>query len=338
MACTVVLTRDQLDTHCQAFYYYGMTGKYTETHKLLKEWCEGKSITCPTVQTINNWVNHRYSTRTRGRKTMLTKSVKRHINYLIRSLGGTGTLDEIYEEMKRAKLFDVCKTTLYKWLGKMDSVMYYTPKRGLRLTKAIRRRRVQWAKMYLDIPWPCVVFTDEKLWTLKKHVVAKFYTLKGRARKRAFKPKHDSGHFNTWCCIQAEGYSYLQVVDGEMTAAKYNALCKEFVAPYNFLLHDNAKWHVALINATTLHNMKIAPLTMPPYCSDINPAEQVWAALVDSVYKNGKEYATLPELEAAVQHAWKLRVEQTDLVWKLAKSMATRCNDLINGHGAELEY
>jgi hypothetical protein len=66
---------------------------------------------------------------------------------------------------------------------------------------------------------------------------------------------------------------------------------------------------------------------------DLNPIENVWAAMSRAVYADGKQTNTEHELKTAVMAAWENI--SPDLIAKLVASMPNRCIEVIQKQGGK---
>ena len=99
---------------------------------------------------------------------------------------------------------------------------------------------------------------------------------------------------------------------------------------------DNAPIHTARLTRSWLTSKQIRTLPWPARSPDLNIIENVWEELVRHVYKRGRRFETLEELESQIRTAWANIT--TDYLFKLYRSMSRRLIQIIEKKGAETGY
>ena len=99
---------------------------------------------------------------------------------------------------------------------------------------------------------------------------------------------------------------------------------------------DNAPIYTARLTRSWLNTHQVRTLPWPARCPDLNIIENVWGELVRHVYKRGRRFQTLDELEANIREAW--ASISTDYLFKLYRSMSRRLIQVIEQKGAETRY
>ena len=99
---------------------------------------------------------------------------------------------------------------------------------------------------------------------------------------------------------------------------------------------DNAAVHTSASTREWLRARNFEVLDWPAKSPDLNPIENLWGVLVREVYKDGRQYDSVAELEKAVKLAWSRITVQ--LLKKLVNSMPQRINEVIKNHGKSTSY
>jgi len=102
-----------------------------------------------------------------------------------------------------------------------------------------------------------------------------------------------------------------------------------------YLLHDNDKKFSSRLVTEQLHTLGVSKLDFPPYSPDLNPIENLWATMARAVEQHQCE--TMEELQDAIAAEWD-RLDQLDLMRKLARSMRKRCQAVIKAGGWHTKY
>ena len=92
-----------------------------------------------------------------------------------------------------------------------------------------------------------------------------------------------------WGGISLEGRLDLHVLNcGNLIVARYKdailkSIVRPIVCPGFLLLHDNARPHVARVCQRFLEDKDIDTIDWPASCSDLNPIEQIWNIMDQSI-------------------------------------------------------
>lgn len=96
-------------------------------------------------------------------------------------------------------------------------------------------------------------------------------------------------------------------------------------------MQDNAPIHKSASTMDWLDDHDIPILDWPPRSPDMNPIENVWGKMTQIVYANGKQYATIEELQAAIIQAWaEIGAEYRHTLYN---SMPSRLQEVIDAAG-----
>ncbi len=104
-------------------------------------------------------------------------------------------------------------------------------------------------------------------------------------------------------------------------------------------MQDNALIHAAKKTKLWFQEMGIEVMEWPPYSSDLNPIENLWALLKKEAYKiypdlnslEGKGDEAETELFQILQRAW-VNIKD-EVIEKLVASMPRRCKAVIRANG-----
>jgi transposase len=214
------------------------------------------------------------------------------------------------------------------------------------------RKRLSFAEGYQDwteAQWCKVLFSDEKC----------FYgegfcgrTWVRRPKGEALNPKycvHKKAHpvkVNVWACFCADGQGYMHIFNENMDGALMKRILSDNLLPsaqlhFSFdppepwyLLHDNDKKFGCAAVKELLHEKGVTTIDFPPYSPDLNPIENLWAAVARAVERHACE--TLEQLQDVVAAEWD-KVNK-DLMRSLARSMPARCQAVIAARGWHTKY
>ncbi len=85
-----------------------------------------------------------------------------------------------------------------------------------------------------------------------------------------------------------------------------------------------------------LHAQSILVMKWPSLSPDLNPVENIWGQVARRVYRNGKQYSSVPELSEAVYEAWG-QISENNLL-DLCDSMKNRVYNVIRNPGKKCGY
>lgn len=99
---------------------------------------------------------------------------------------------------------------------------------------------------------------------------------------------------------------------------------------------DNAPVHTAAAVEKYLHDNHIVVMPWPACSPDLNPVENLWAAVANEVYKDNAIYTTKNQLWEAVKAAWNNISAYT--TQKLVDSMPSRLKAVRKNGGRHIPY
>lgn len=147
-----------------------------------------------------------------------------------------------------------------------------------------------------------------------------------------------------WGGFSAMGKTKVAVLIGRQASAQYIYTVSKFLLPYTHLHYgvdfvyqlDNAYIHTSQETKAFFEEQGVNVLDWPVRSPDLNPIENLWALLARKVYPNGRQYANVGDLAAAILAACK-NIDQATLT-TLIDSMPRRCIEVIEKKGGKTHY
>ena len=202
-----------------------------------------------------------------------------------------------------------------RWELKKAAFSYVRIRKTHGLSRKHKEDQVKFAQKtitWTQDHWDCVIFTDEKKFTLSGNDgYVPIWIEEGKKKKFNLAVNRLSG-FMVWGAISANGGIALICPEGSITAETYvEMLDHDFFdmyqehLPENFIfMHDNAPPHHAKYTVEYLKNKKIEVMEWPPLSPDLNPIENLWGILSQAIYAGGKSYQNTSDLWDALVSAW----------------------------------
>lgn len=147
-----------------------------------------------------------------------------------------------------------------------------------------------------------------------------------------------------WAGFSCLGKTKLVFCDGKQKSMNYIDTLKEGLLPFIQvhkkkklkLQQDNAPIHTSTETTNFIKAKKIPVLPWPSKSPDLNPMENMWAILVEKIYKNGRQFQTKEQLKKAIQKYWK-EIGQ-DTIDTLVDSMKMHCCLVMTAGGNKIKY
>lgn len=225
----------------------------------------------------------------------------------------------------------------------------FRPAKKPLLSKKNIKARLEFAQTHIHwIPqeWRKVVFSDESKFNLfRSDGIVHVRRPKGqRLNSRYTCPtvKHGGGSVLVWGCFSAFGIGPLHKIEGKMDRFMYRDILRNVLEPYtddfmplNFIFqHDNDPKHTSKLVKEWLEQQKIPVLKWPAQSPDLNPIENLWEildqSLPDRKVKNSNELFTM------LSKAWSEM--DPSIINNLVNSMPKRMADVIKAKGYYTKY
>lgn len=299
---------------------------------------------CAVYNYLKNAQNHGTKRKNAGRKQKLSSRQKRLI--CKEASKGIYSVKEIRNVLK----LDVCVETVRAVLHEDNRFQYCKPTLTPWLTEQHKKRRLEWAQKYVrytDNQWRETIFSDEKKLNLDGPDGMSFYWHDLRKDKRIrLSRQAGGGSLMMWAAFSYYGRSKVAILSGKQKAEDYCETLEQYLHPmmnihvqnnHSVLFQqDNAPIHTAHVTCDWLRFNFIRVMDWPARSPDLNPIENVWGALVRDVYRGGRQFYSVPELQSAVLTSWdKISVQ---LLQSLVSSMPKRCIELLQRSGAKTSY
>jgi transposase len=255
--------------------------------------------------------------------------------------------DTLAEMMKKTKIADVCSKTIRNALNAENLHGKIKLKKPC-LSKENIKARLEFAKRYVNMPisfWKGVLWSDETKINVhgcdgRRYVWKKPDELiKPRHIKITF--KHDA-YVMVWGAFAWSGVGSLHTISGRMNSEMYIGIMNEHVLANGAELcgddfifqQDNDPKHTSKMTRAWFERKRITVLPWPSQSPDLNPIENLWYSLKNSIQK--RELTKKSELEAAMHECW--RGIDTAYLHKLVESMPRRLQAVIDNKGLWTKY
>ena len=256
------------------------------------------------------------------------------------------TTEELKNDFTAINNMDISCKTIQNFLNNND-LKTYRPWRKPLLRKRMAKKRLEWAEEYKSKPiefWKKVIWSDESRFTLN---FSDKPQLIRRPKDASLSPKYIKPSLKfpksimVWGCFNSESTLSITLINGTLNSEKYiniieNNLmtCKNFDKETIFQ-QDNAPCHTSKKAKEWFEAKNIKTLKWPGNSPDLNPIENLWAAIKRKLIK--KSPTNLAELKEAVFKIWNEEITH-DFTEKLATSMPERINELLKNKGYHTHY
>ena len=224
----------------------------------------------------------------------------------------------------------------------------YRPAQKPRLTEAMKKKRLEFAKRHLDWDtkmWKNVLFSNES--SMKQFSVRKYRVWRpprARYQEKFTIPTvtHPPSQM-IWGAMSANGTAglYFLPPKSTMNGSKYVELLKEKLVIHmqihncTIFMHDGAPCHKSKVVQQFLNSQHINVLDWPGNSPDLNPIENLWALLKTKVSQ--RQPSCLEEMRKVIKEVW-VHELSPDYYLNLVNSMQRRLQEVIKNKGGHTKY
>jgi len=255
------------------------------------------------------------------------------------------------EIFNQANLPEISKTTRCRLLRDMGKSV--TAEKRPPLSARHKDSRLKWARDHMKTNMQMVLFTDETRATLDgPDGWGKGWVANGQERHTRLRRQQGGGGVMIWAgIIGDELVGPVRVPDGvKITSQAYCKLLESVLLPWlddvplaklNRLIfqHDNAPSHSAKATQAFLSSIgfKGNRLMVWPACSpDLNPIENLWGLLKQTIYKDGTQYTSKEDLWNAIRTSAST-IPRSEIK-KLTESVDKRIELVLQKKGSYVNY
>lgn len=280
-----------------------------------------------------------------GRKPILSAKTKR----LIIRDARKGEMSA--RELAQKHNSPVSVRRLQQILQAEPSLRYTKPRKEPGLTKRHKNERRIWcgemAKKDAGY-WDRVIFSDEKRFLLDGPDGPSGYWADTRAAVRVVKRRQaGGGGIMMWGGLSSRGVTKLVAIKDKVDSPKYCQVLEVGLLPYidekfgedsemPVFQQDGAPSHTSNYTREWLMDAGLPVLEWPSKSPDLNPVENAWAWLCRRVYGNNRQYDHVKDLVESLHYYWSKMPKQ--MVSNLARSLPTRCGEVLSNRGGPIDY
>lgn len=190
-----------------------------------------------------------------------------------------------------------------------------------------------------------MIFSDEKKFNLDGPDGWHSYWRDLRKDPLIFSKRNfGGGSVMCWAAFSIKGKLDIHFTSSKMDSQEYIQVLQTNLLPFlrrfrrqKFTYQqDNASIHVSTATKNWFRAQKVPLLDWPACSPDLNPMENLWAALSRRVYANATQYANEQALKRAIVREW--NALPASLLQNLVESMDNRICDVISGQGNTTNY
>ena len=255
-------------------------------------------------------------------------------------------------EKIQAKLIDtgtaVSTKTIQRRLSLEFGLKSCKPARKPRLTEAMKKKRLDFAKRHADWNtemWKRVLFSDES--SVSQFSVRKYRVWRPAGARHEEKytlptVKHPPSQM-VWGAMSSMGTAglYFLPPGTTMNGEKYVNLLKSKLDIHmtihncQIFMHDGAPCHRSKMVKKFLEQKNIQMLEWPGNSPDLNPIENLWCVMKNKVSE--KHPTNLSALQLAIKEVWVKEIS-SDYCCTLIESMPHRLQEVIKKKGGHTKY
>jgi transposase len=243
--------------------------------------------------------------------------------------------------------FPASRSTACRRIRSSELGNYWAVKKPF-LTNLHKEQRVGFALEFLQEEnfWNAVVFSDEKTFKSHKDGRVQVYRPRNTRFEENYTQQVNPNRFsvNVWGCISVRGPGVLCVVEQRLNANVYVNILEQVMLPFvaqafpdNFTFQqDNCPIHTSAIAQNWFRDNDINVLPWPSRSPDINPIENIWGIMMNSMRRRNIRPQNRQDLINAINVDWHNLTPE--FCQHLISSMSRRLNSVIEKNGAAIKY